>query len=285
MATAPAQGEGGAPAEVTGLSTAQSYAAGMTTACVTLASQSEQFVAALAGQGVEGNAAAAVARAKELTAAAGAAWAAACTALEGQDVVRQAYAAAPGSGDKTFVTDGATVAGTTKPQPDLPRLNLYRIGDPSPHGSDPAATATRADAASRGRNLGEDEFYAAPGRVLIGAANATPYLDWSRDRTGGGCSFEIGNGADALTLDLDLVQLRELRDSLSESLQDFDGSANAFTPVANGDAYIDWNDFEYERGFSLAAGDGTREVQFYLTYPQLRAWHDQLAADLRRAGR
>ncbi|MEN3309852.1 MAG: hypothetical protein V7603_6054 [Micromonosporaceae bacterium] len=91
--------------EVTGLATAQTYAAGMNNACTSAAADAETFAAVLAGQGVVGAAAAALGRAQELTAAAGAAWADVGAALDRQQVVKEAYAAVPVAGSKQFVTD------------------------------------------------------------------------------------------------------------------------------------------------------------------------------------
>lgn len=93
--------------EVTGLATAQTYAAGMNNACASAAVDAETFAAVLAGQGVVGPAAAALARAQELSAAAGAAWADVGAALDRQTVVKEAYAAVPEAGTKQFVTDTA----------------------------------------------------------------------------------------------------------------------------------------------------------------------------------
>lgn len=67
MTTAATSEERLAPAEVTGLTSAQSYAAGMTDACTAMAAQTDQFMTLLAGEGVEGSAVAAVARANVLT--------------------------------------------------------------------------------------------------------------------------------------------------------------------------------------------------------------------------
>lgn len=95
------------PAEVTGLRSAQVYAAGMTDAYAGIVTQTEQFAAGLSSQGVHGPAVAAVTRAQELTATAGAAWAEASAALDRQNVVKEAYMSAPEAGSKAFVTDTA----------------------------------------------------------------------------------------------------------------------------------------------------------------------------------
>ncbi|MFG1840168.1 hypothetical protein ACGFH8_17155 [Micromonospora sp. NPDC049175] len=59
--------------------------------------------------------------------------------------------------------------------------------------------------------------------------------------------------------------------------------ARAYWPAENDDRYIDWSDFEYERGFDLEIGDGTTAVAVTLSMKQLRIWRDWLAADLAEA--
>lgn len=109
QAPAPAPNEpgggkvGAAPAEVTGLVSAQHYAAAMSEAMVGQVPATEQFVAWLTAAKVSGESVAAARRAQELSAQASAAWAAAAAALGRQDAVRQAYAAAPDAGGKRFV--------------------------------------------------------------------------------------------------------------------------------------------------------------------------------------
>jgi hypothetical protein len=122
MATSgPGPAEAGPP-EVTGLVTAQQYAAGMSSAYAQVADQTAQFVAGLGGHGVDGPAVAAVHRAQELTQAAGAAWAEANTALGHQTVVKEAYMSAPDAGGKAFVTDnaGTQAAAEASPVPPVP---------------------------------------------------------------------------------------------------------------------------------------------------------------------
>jgi hypothetical protein len=103
--------------EVTGLGTAQLYAAGMSHACAGIASLAAQFAAGLGDQDVAGPALAAVARAQELTQAAGTAWAQAAAALDRQTAVKEAYASAPEAGGKAFVTGTPRPVGPAAPAP------------------------------------------------------------------------------------------------------------------------------------------------------------------------
>lgn len=92
------------PGEVSGLVTAQQYAAQMSTAMANQVPLTENFMASLTSNEVSGDAVAAAARAQELSAAASQAWTEANTALHRQDVVKEAYAAVPDAGNKGFVT-------------------------------------------------------------------------------------------------------------------------------------------------------------------------------------
>jgi hypothetical protein len=94
--------------EVTGLVTAQRYAADMSRAYAQVADQAARFTTGLGERGVDGPAVAAVARAQELTRAAGDAWTAAHGALERQTTVREAYTATPDAGGKAFLTDAGS---------------------------------------------------------------------------------------------------------------------------------------------------------------------------------
>ncbi|MEV4212628.1 hypothetical protein [Micromonospora sp. NPDC049662] len=93
------------PGEVTGLTTAQAYAAEMSTAMGNQVPLTEGFVASLQSAGVSGEAVSAAVRAQELSALASAAWAEANTALAQQNVVKEAYAAVPEAGSREFVTN------------------------------------------------------------------------------------------------------------------------------------------------------------------------------------
>jgi hypothetical protein len=110
------------PSEVTGLVTAQTYAAAMTRAYTDIAEQTAQFAAGLGSQGVDGPAVAAVTRAQDATAAAGAAWAQATTALHRQTTVREAYTATPEAGGKAFITstEPAAAGGADQAEPQRP---------------------------------------------------------------------------------------------------------------------------------------------------------------------
>ncbi|GAB3189621.1 hypothetical protein FHX75_111258 [Micromonospora palomenae] len=100
--------------------------------------------------------------------------------------------------------------------------------------------------------------------------------------SGGGRNLEIGDGADAVDFDLNPTQMRELHDALTVTItaDDVADAPGAYWPQENDERYIDWSDYEYERGFSLEAGDGTRTVNLTLTMKQLRAWRDRLATEL-----
>lgn len=127
----------GAPGEVTGLASAQAYAGDMAQAYATAVSGAASFAAGLGGYGVDGPAVAAAARAQELTAQAGAAWAEASGALDRQGAVRDAYATAPETGSKAFVTGASSPAdpaamSTSRPQgtvPAHPRAVRIKTGD------------------------------------------------------------------------------------------------------------------------------------------------------------
>lgn len=90
--------------EVTGLSTAQGYAAEMAKAMGDQVTLTEQFVASLSAAGVSGDSIQAAQQAQELSAQASAAWAAANAALQQQNVVKEAYNAVPDAGSREFVT-------------------------------------------------------------------------------------------------------------------------------------------------------------------------------------
>ncbi|WP_047892794.1 hypothetical protein [Micromonospora sp. RV43] len=123
---------------------------------------------------------------------------------------------------------------------------------------------------------------AARGALYLGDGDEAGYLDWSLRTSDGGRNLEIGDGADAVSFDLNPTQMRELHEALTATItaDDFADAPGAYWPQENDERYIDWSDFEYERGFSLEAGDGTRTVSLTLTMKQLQAWRDRLAADL-----
>jgi hypothetical protein len=123
---------------------------------------------------------------------------------------------------------------------------------------------------------------AARGALYLGDGDDAAYLDWSMRTPDGGRNLEIGAGADAVSFDLNPTQMRELHDALTATItaDDFADAPGAYWPQENDEQYIDWSDFEYERGFSLEAGDGTRTVNLTLTMKQLQAWRDRLATEL-----
>ena len=126
--TTPAAETGGS--EITGLASAQTYAAAMAQAYARTATGTEAFAAGLSGHGVNGPAVAAATRALDLTMQAGAAWSAASAALDRQTTVKEAYAVAPEAGDKQFLTDGQ--AQTIQPAPTGPPAAIkdpLRVGD------------------------------------------------------------------------------------------------------------------------------------------------------------
>lgn len=102
----------GRSAEVTGLGSAQAYAAGMQEAYTIAAARAETFASGLDGYGVCGPAVAAVTRAQDLTRQASEAWTTVGSALGDQHVVRDAYAAAPEAGGKQFLTDQGSTSGS-----------------------------------------------------------------------------------------------------------------------------------------------------------------------------
>jgi hypothetical protein len=122
----------------------------------------------------------------------------------------------------------------------------------------------------------------ARGALHLGDGDEAGYLDWSMRTADGGRNLELGDGVDAVNLDLNPTQMRELHDALSATIaaEDFTEAPNAYWPKENDPRYIDWSDFEYERGFQLEIGDGTTAVAITLSPKQLRAWRDRLAAEL-----
>ncbi|WP_446215328.1 hypothetical protein [Micromonospora sp. IBHARD004] len=107
---------------------------------------------------------------------------------------------------------------------------------------------------------------AARGALYLGDGDDASYLDWSVRTSDGGRNLEIGDGADAVNFDLNPNQMRELHDALSATItaDDFTEAPNAYWPGENDHRYIDWSDYEYERGFSLEAGDGCGTVTITL---------------------
>lgn len=93
-----------ADGEVTGLVSAQRYAASMATAFSVCDAGVAEFTSSLQSLGVSGEAIAAADQAAEAQQGAAAAWRRAHAALVDQDQVAQAYEAAPGAGSREFVT-------------------------------------------------------------------------------------------------------------------------------------------------------------------------------------
>ncbi|QKW17604.1 hypothetical protein [Verrucosispora sp. NA02020] len=118
--------------------------------------------------------------------------------------------------------------------------------------------------------------------LRLGQGADAPYLDWSTRTADGGRNLAIGAGRDAVSLDLNPTQLRELHDALTATItaDDFAEAPGGYWPEENSTRYIDWSDFEYERGFLLGIGDGTTAVEMTVSAGQLRAWRDRLATDL-----
>lgn len=216
MATSgPGPAEAGAP-EVTGLVTAQRYAAGMSSAYAQVADQTAQFVAGLGGPGVEGPAVAAVHRAQELTQAAGAAWAEANTALGRQTVVKEAYSSAPDAGGKAFMTDNA----------------------------DTQCTAVEALPAPPPVDIGE-------GVLFLGDVNAGA-VAWTGTGPAGGREVELDNGTDTAKLGLTRAQMYQLRDRLAASLADPATAPELTTP----DGTLSWYPAEQGRRTLRVEVDG-----------------------------
>ncbi|MFY1599827.1 hypothetical protein [Micromonospora sp. WMMD737] len=117
--------------------------------------------------------------------------------------------------------------------------------------------------------------------IYLGDGADVAHLDWSTPTFDGGRTLKLSDGQDAVHLDLSPTQLRELCEALTATIttDDFADTPNAYWPWENDHRYIDWSDFEYERGFHLEIGDGTTTAAVTLTTTQLRAWRDRLAAD------
>lgn len=137
----------------------------MRDAYAAIMTQVEQFAAGLSGQGVHGLAVDAVARAQQLTAEAGAAWAEASTALERQNVVREAYVSAPEAGSKAFVTDAAG----SSPPASADNPPRKRKG-----GTDPLKVADRMVLGSGDRFIGSGLAKDDEGNLVLAAAVDTP---------------------------------------------------------------------------------------------------------------
>ncbi|MFI5837741.1 hypothetical protein ACIA5A_29090 [Micromonospora sp. NPDC051300] len=108
-------------------------------------------------------------------------------------------------------------------------------------------------------------------------------LDWSMPTGDGGRRLEVADGyGSSVLLDLTGVQVRELCEALTETLNadDVDDTPNAYWPAANDPRYIDWSDYEHERGVLLQVGDGVDAVTITLSPRQLRTWRDRLTADI-----
>lgn len=94
------------PSEITGLPSAQRYAQGMSIALDGQAPTIEIFVGVLRESDVSGDAVTCAVRAQELTGQASQAWRAADSALARQHTVREAYAAVPEAGTKSWLRPG-----------------------------------------------------------------------------------------------------------------------------------------------------------------------------------
>ena len=90
--------------ETTSLAAAQHYTDSMASAANNAIASIEQAIAHMQARGVSGPALAAFAQASEMASGLAAQCQAASGALSQQQVVKEAYAAAPGAGDKEFVT-------------------------------------------------------------------------------------------------------------------------------------------------------------------------------------
>ncbi|MFF0182621.1 hypothetical protein ACFYPF_26380 [Micromonospora sp. NPDC005223] len=150
-----------------------------------------------------------------------------------------------------------------------------------------ATDAHLASAQHQQATAGRPARFFGGGALHLGDGPNDPYLDWSMPTTDGGRCLEIGDGRDAVQLDLNPTQLHELVDALTATItaDDFAEAPGAYWPGENDDRYIDWSVFEYERGFDVEMGDGDTAVQVTLSMQQLRTWRDWLATDLAEGGR
>lgn len=108
------------------------------------------------------------------------------------------------------------------------------------------------------------------------------HLDWSTTTPDGGRQIKVGNGVDAVTVDLTSDQAQHLRAQLHYTLTT-DPRAEQFVRLGDGDdaAYIDWSTSRPDGGRQVAVRnrDGAA-VTNDLTRPQMAALDEQLAADL-----
>ncbi|MBM0280008.1 hypothetical protein [Micromonospora tarensis] len=122
-----------------------------------------------------------------------------------------------------------------------------------------------------------------PGALYLGTGE---YLDWSTTIGHGGRQIEVGDGVDAVTLDLTAGQAQRLCEQLHHTLTQ-DPRAEQFVRLGDSDddAYIDWSTPRPDGGCQLVAGTpGGATVAIDLTRTHLAALDEQLGTDLELPG-
>ncbi|SNY72915.1 hypothetical protein [Paractinoplanes atraurantiacus] len=146
---------------------------------------------------------------------------------------------------------------------------------------DPAAAAAALDLQSRagGYYLNEDS--------AGGDESSGPYLDWSSRAEDGTRQLEVGDGVDAITLDLCPADLQQLRDDLGRLVgAATDGAEDPGQLQLDGEddgAYIDWS-ITRDGVRQVEFGDSVDAVQLELTDAQLREWHARLESQAQLDG-
>jgi hypothetical protein len=159
--------------EITGLVTAQRFAAGMAAAHAGAIASVESFRASVTTAGVTGDAVTAADRAAEAQTTAAAAWQRAHTALLEQDPVAEAYAAAPDAGGKEFLTEagGPAAAASSLISSSPKERQMTAEHPPLP---DKLRLAGRILLGPGEQFAGSDLLKDREGTLLLGAAVDTP---------------------------------------------------------------------------------------------------------------
>ncbi|WP_089156023.1 hypothetical protein [Micromonospora sp. NBS 11-29] len=96
-----------------------------------------------------------------------------------------------------------------------------------------ATDAHLASAEHQQATVGRPALFFGGGALHLGDGSDDPYLDWSMPTTNGGRCLEIGDGQNAVQLDLTGTQLRELVDALTATItaDDFAEAPDAYWPA------------------------------------------------------